>query len=173
MRVLPVQLDGVVTSQRRRALAATGIGVILCVGLWGSTLGRPRINLSGKAGYEEGNWGYDALMANRNQEAVRWLEDAVRCQPKLDVYWYDLGIGYERLGNKKAAQVAYRRAHQLKPDNTDYSEAWERSNWNQTITSHSARAAGSGQNPGSFTCRDPIVESVYCATINRLPSFWV
>ncbi|MGA7461421.1 MAG: rhomboid family intramembrane serine protease [Candidatus Korobacteraceae bacterium] len=117
-----------ITAPDRRTLAATGIAVILCVGLWGSTLGRPRINLSGKAGYQEGTWGYDALMANRNQEAVRWLEDAARYQPKEDIYWYDLGIAYERLDNKKAAQTAYQRAHQLKPDNTDYSKAWERSN---------------------------------------------
>ena len=55
--VLGVLVGFAVIAPDRRALAATGIAVILCVGLWGSTLGRPRINLSGKAGYQEGNMG--------------------------------------------------------------------------------------------------------------------
>jgi membrane associated rhomboid family serine protease len=108
---------------RRRRLIAASIGIILLFGLWGSTLGRPRINLSGKAGYEEGKWGYDALVANRNQEAVRWLSDAAIYQPKLPVYWYDLGIAYQRLGHKTAAEDAYRKAHDLAPNDAKYSEA--------------------------------------------------
>jgi membrane associated rhomboid family serine protease len=106
----------------RRTVIAAGIATILLFGLWGSTLGRPRINLSGKAGYEEGKWGYDALGANRNQEAVRWLRDAVVYQPKLPVYWFDLGIAYQRLGDKAAAQAAYHRAHELAPNEVEYSE---------------------------------------------------
>lgn len=109
----------------RRKLAVASIGAILCFGLWGSTLGRPRINLSRKAGYEEGRWGYDALEQGRNKEAARWLGDAVIYQPKLAVYWFDLGIAHERLGNKTAAQSAYQRAHQLEPDDAKYSEALE------------------------------------------------
>jgi len=107
----------------RRILIAASIGAILLFGLWGSTLGRPRINLSAKAGYEEGQWGYDALVANRDLEAVRWFRDAVMYQPKLPVYWFDLGIAYQRLGNKAAAQAAYQRAHQLEPNEVKYSEA--------------------------------------------------
>jgi len=42
--------------------------------------------------------GYDALVANRNEEAVRWLRDAVKLQPKVSAYWFDLGIAYHRLG---------------------------------------------------------------------------
>ncbi len=106
----------------RRTVIAVGIATLLLFGLWGSTLGRPRINLSGKAGYEEGKWGYDALGANRNQEAVRWLHDAILYQPKLPVYWFDLGIAYQRLGNKAAAQAAYQRAHELAPNDFEYSE---------------------------------------------------
>ncbi len=112
-----------ITLPRRRILTAASIGVILLFGLWGSTLGRPWINLSGKAGYEEGKWGYDALVANRNQEAVRWSGDAVIYQPKLPVYWFNLGIAYQRLGNKTAAQAAYQRAHQLEPNEAKYSAA--------------------------------------------------
>ena len=68
------------------------------------------VNLSGKAGYEEGRWGYDALMAHRNQEAVRWLRDAVVYQPKSATYWYDLGFAYQSLGDMPAAATAYRKA---------------------------------------------------------------
>ena len=113
---------GVVLAQRR-ALIAVSIGVILCFGVWGSTYGRPKVNLSSKEGYEEGRWGYDALAANRDQEAARWLKDAVVYQPKLAVYWYDLGIAYDRLGNKASAHAAYQRAHQLEPTDAEYSAA--------------------------------------------------
>ena len=120
--VFGVLTGAAIVYPHRRTLIVAGIGAILLIGWWGSTLGRPRINLSGKAGYEEGRWGYDALQANRNQEAVRWLRDAVVYQPKLPVYWFDLGIAYQRLGNKAAAQDAYQRAHALAPNKAEYSE---------------------------------------------------
>lgn len=107
----------------RRLQASAAIAALLLFGLWGSTLGRPRINLSGKAGYEEGKWGYEALLAGRSEEAVRWLGDAVRYQPKQGVFWFDLGIAYQRLGNTKEAQASYQRAHQLEPNKVEYSNA--------------------------------------------------
>jgi hypothetical protein len=112
-----------ITAQRRRQLFVAGITAIILFGLWGSTIGRPRINLSGRAGYEEGKWGYDALLAGRNQDAVRWLGDAVIYQPRSAVYWFDLGIAHQRLGDTKAALADYQRAHQLEPDNANYSAA--------------------------------------------------
>jgi len=120
--VLGVLTGAAIIYPRRRTLITAGIGTIILFGLWGSTFGRPGINLSGKAGYEEGQWGYAALQANRNQEAVRWLTDAATYQPKLAVYWLDLGIAYHRLGNRPAAKAAYERAHQLEPGNGEYSE---------------------------------------------------
>jgi membrane associated rhomboid family serine protease len=111
------------TAQRRRGLLAASIVAILLFGLWGSTIGRPRINLSGKAGYEEGKWGYEALVAGHNEEAARWLNDAVTYQPRLAACWFDLGIAYQRLGKAKAAQAAYQRAHQLDPNDAEYSDA--------------------------------------------------
>jgi membrane associated rhomboid family serine protease len=108
---------------RRRPLIVTCIGFILLFGLWASTLGRPRVNLSKTGGYEEGKWGYDALRANRNDESVRWLREAVIYQPKLSVYWFDLGIAYQRLGNIPAAKAAYQKAAQLEPNKPEYSDA--------------------------------------------------
>jgi len=121
--VLGALVGAAVIVPRRRVLTAVGTSAVLLFGLWGSTLGRPRLNLSGKAGYDEGKWGYDALKAGRDKEAARWLGDAVVYQPRLAVYWFDLGIAYQRLGNTKAAQAAYQRAHQLEPNNANYSNA--------------------------------------------------
>ena len=104
----------------RRTPIAVGIGAILLFGLWGSTLGRPRINLSESGGDEEAQWGYDALSADRNEEAAHWLGDAVVYQPKTAVNWFNLGIAQQRLGNNAAASAAYQRAHQLEPDNKEY-----------------------------------------------------
>jgi membrane associated rhomboid family serine protease len=112
-----------VSLPKYRKLAVAGIALIVCFGLWGSTLGRPRVNLSGNAGYEEGQWGYDALVSGHDREAARWLGDAVVYQPQKAVYWYDLGIAYQKLGNKTSAQSAYQRAHQLEPNDANYSAA--------------------------------------------------
>ncbi|HZS28083.1 MAG TPA: rhomboid family intramembrane serine protease [Candidatus Angelobacter sp.] len=99
-----------ITLPEHRTRIAVSITAVLAFGLWAATLGRPLVNMSGTAGYKEGKWGYDALMANHNQEAVRWLRDAARYQPKENAYWYNLGIAYERLGNQPAATAAFARA---------------------------------------------------------------
>ncbi|SRR5437867_3440053 len=44
-----------------------GILGFVLLALCAATLWRPVLNLSGRAGYEEGRWGYDALVANRNR----------------------------------------------------------------------------------------------------------
>jgi membrane associated rhomboid family serine protease len=117
-----------ITLPNRRLPIAATIAAIVLFGLWGSTMGRPTINLSGKVGFEEGKWGYDALLANKNQEAARWLRDAAKLQPKESSYWFDLGIAYHRMGNMPAAMAAYQRAHELDPNNQTYSEAVENKN---------------------------------------------
>jgi TPR repeat protein len=118
--VLGILTGLAITQPDRRAPLAAGIGAILMFGLWGSTLGRPRINLSGKTGYEEGLWGYEALTTHRNQEAVRWFRDAVTYQPKTSAYWYDLGIAYQRLGNRTEALASYLKAAELGEANAQY-----------------------------------------------------
>jgi len=109
------------TTPDRRMLLNSVIAAVVVFGLWGSTLGRPRLNLSGKTGFEEGQWGYAALLANHNEEAVRWLRDATTQQPKSPELWMDLAIAYHRLGNIPAATAAYNEAHKLKPDDPAYS----------------------------------------------------
>jgi membrane associated rhomboid family serine protease len=123
--VLGALVGFAITQPSRRLPIAATIAAIVLFGLWGSTLGRPTINLSGKVGFEEGKWGYDALLANKNQEAARWLRDAAKLQPKESSYWFNLGIAYYRVGNVPAAMAAYQKAHELDPNNQKYSEAVE------------------------------------------------
>jgi membrane associated rhomboid family serine protease len=107
----------------RRILIAGGIVMLVVLGLCGATFGRPFINLSRQGGYEEARWGYDALVANRNQEARRWYRDAVKYQPKVSSFWFNLGIAYQRLDEQAAAASAYQRAYELEPTNPKYAEA--------------------------------------------------
>jgi len=123
--VLGALVGYAITLPNRRSLIAGAIAAITLLGIWGSTFGRPRVNLSATAGYEEGKWGYDALVANRNEEAVRLLGDAVEYQPRVSQFWFDLGIAYHRLGKMPAAMAAFQRAHDLDPSNANYSEALE------------------------------------------------
>lgn len=118
--VLGVLTATAMTMPNRRFLAITAIVGVMAFALWGATMGRPRVNVSGKAGYEEARWGYLALVANRNEEAVRWLRDATTFQPEDAAYWYDLGIAYARQGSLNAAATAFQRAHALEPNNPEY-----------------------------------------------------
>jgi membrane associated rhomboid family serine protease len=120
--VLGILIGFALTRPEQRNIAIAAVVAIVGFGLWGSTLGRPKINLS-DAGYEEGRWGYEALMADHNKDALRWLQDAVQYQPKSSAYWYNLGIARERVGDMTGAQTAYHRAHDLEPANAEYSEA--------------------------------------------------
>ena len=108
--VLGILTGFAIAQPDRRATFAVGIAIILLFGLWTSTLGRPVVNQSATAGYDEAEWGYNALVANQNQEAAKWFRDAVAYQPKIPGYWYNLGIAYQNLDNGPAAAAAYRRA---------------------------------------------------------------
>ncbi len=119
--VLGILTGLAITQPERRAPIAAGIAVILLFGLWGATLGRPRVNLSAKGGFEEAKWGYEALVAHRNQEAIHWFRESVAYQPKLARYWYDLGAAYEANGDGPSAVAAYRKAVDLGEVNAEYS----------------------------------------------------
>ena len=100
-----------VQTNRRSAILA-GIAVIVCFALCASTFWRPVLNAGDGEGYEEGRWGYDALVADQNREAVRWLLDATRYQPKVPEFWHYLGA-QDRLNDKRAAADGFRRAAEL------------------------------------------------------------
>jgi membrane associated rhomboid family serine protease len=109
-----------ITLPQRRVAIATGIGALLIFGFWSTTFGRPVVNFSGRAGYEEARWGYDALVAHRYPEAIRWFGDALKYQPKAAGFWYNLGIAYQGAGNTPTAIPAYRKAADLGDGNAQY-----------------------------------------------------
>jgi len=109
-------------SSQRRIAASAAVALLLAATLSGVTLGRPWINLSKYGGYDEGSLGYDALIANRDEEALRWLRDATRMQPGIAAYWFDMGIAYDRLGRRSEATAAYERARRLEPANAQYQQ---------------------------------------------------
>jgi tetratricopeptide (TPR) repeat protein len=121
--VLGLLMGYAVVFPARRSLIALSIGVLVLLGFCGATFARPFINLSSQGGYEEARWGYDALIANRNEEALRWYRDAVKYQPKVSSFWFNLGIAYQRLNRQPAASSAYQRAYDLEPTNPEYAEA--------------------------------------------------
>jgi membrane associated rhomboid family serine protease len=128
--ILGILTGYALTLPKYRLKISAIIVAIFVFGIWGDTLGRPTINQSTKVGYEEGKWGYDALVASRNDEAVKWFRDAVKFRPKEPTYWFNLGIAYQRIGNLPAAMAAYKRAHELEPSNSDYAKAIEENNSN-------------------------------------------
>lgn len=101
-----------VQPERRTVIGACITSAVL-FGLWAATLGRPVVNLSANASYEECKIGYEAMLANRDQEALRWLQDGVKYRSPLKECWSNLGLVYQRLGNNAAAAAAYRRAADL------------------------------------------------------------
>lgn len=108
--VLGILIGLAIAKPDQRALMTSAVATVLLFGLWGATLGRPKINLSGKGGYEEADWGYQALVAKKNDEALRWWRDAVAYQPKNALFLYDLSIAYRRTGRIPEAIAACKKA---------------------------------------------------------------
>ena len=59
------------------------------------------------------NRGAEALRAERLDEAVVWLEDAVRIDPELVSAWVNLGVVQRRSGRTGEAETSYRRALEI------------------------------------------------------------
>lgn len=113
---------GIAVPQFRLATRAA-LSALIVLGIWGATIGRSIVNISGLAAYDESKLGYDALMRNDNITALRWLKEAAKIDPKSAYTWYDLGIAQARQGDFAAAKSAYQRAHDLEPSNADYAKA--------------------------------------------------
>ncbi len=61
------------------------------------------------------NRGAEALRAERLDEAVLWLEDAVRIDPELASVWVNLGVAQRRSGRTEQAERSYRQALVVDP----------------------------------------------------------
>ena len=109
-------LGYVITARGPHRLASVGATAAAVVAvLIGTTLARPWINVSKHGGEGEARLGYEALEANNNEEALRWLTDAIRMQPKTAGNWLNYGIALSRLHRPADANAAFRRASELDP----------------------------------------------------------
>lgn len=61
------------------------------------------------------NRGAEALRAGLLDDAVTWLEDAVRIDPERASAWVNLGVAQRRSGRAEAAEASYRRALEIDP----------------------------------------------------------
>jgi membrane associated rhomboid family serine protease len=102
-----------ITMPERRAVISAGICTILLFGLWASTQGRPRVNLSAYGSYDECKRGDDAMRAERYNEALPWLEVAAGYRFNQAACLTDLGFTYLQLGKKTQSLAAYRKAAEI------------------------------------------------------------
>jgi membrane associated rhomboid family serine protease len=97
----------------------SGIAIIILFGILGATLGRPLLNHSKYAGYEERKWCYDALKTDQNDKAIWWCRDAAL----FDMDSYDnlinLGIAFNRAGDKTRAKFFFHEARGIDPKRYD------------------------------------------------------
>jgi len=91
--------------------------LIVVLGLLGSTVFWPTVNLVGAA--EEGieQAGLEALDRRDNEYAVKCLEMAVQTRRAPARAWYNLGVAYQRQGRYQPALAAFRHAAAM-PDAT-------------------------------------------------------
>ena len=115
-----------ITDPPKRAVYCTAVAVLTIAVLWGSTIGRPLVNFSDAYAYDQFQLGYRALKDGNAQDAVRYLSDASKRVSTEPVFFYDLGVAYEQLGDTAGANQAFEKAHALKPDDPRYAAAANR-----------------------------------------------
>jgi membrane associated rhomboid family serine protease/TPR repeat protein len=111
--VLGILAGLAITIPDRRALISATISTVVLFGLWGAAWGRPKVNFSQAAGYDECARGYASLESNRDQDAVGWFGEAVRYRSIPAGCWYDFGVARQRTGNHALALTSYRKAAEL------------------------------------------------------------
>lgn len=122
-----ILLGVAIAAGRGKALALTGLAGLVLATFAAATVGRPIMNLSDGAGEDLAYVRYIELVADGDERAAALYERAVRFNNRNPVWWYNLGIAYERLGRTNDATGAFRRAAELEPDSADYREmfgAW-------------------------------------------------
>ncbi len=105
------------SAPRLRPVFAAGVVAMVLAGLWGSTLGRPSVNLSGTLGEDEARLGYEALAAHRDRDGLTWLQEATQLRPDDGPAWNNLAVAYGRLGRNAEAEAAAARARHAKGEN--------------------------------------------------------
>ena len=106
-----------------RGKGLAGLILLIIMGLAGSTVLWPRVNLSADAEAEVEWAGYDALKQNDDADAVKFLERATRMRHAPARAWYNLGIAYSRMGRFDDALAAYEHAAQMPGADSNAQEA--------------------------------------------------
>lgn len=88
---------------------------LLLMGVAGSTILWPRLNVSSYAGLQIEHAGVEALYRADDKKAAELLEQAVRLRHAPAHAWFNLGIAYQRLNRHQDALAAYEHAAVL-PD---------------------------------------------------------
>jgi cytochrome c-type biogenesis protein CcmH/NrfG len=96
-----------------------GLAAVLMLGLAGSTVFWPRVNLTPYAELEVEQAGLDALNRHDVPRAIRWLETSTRMRQAPARAWYNLGIAYQRQHRFDDALAAYEQAVQLPDADSD------------------------------------------------------
>lgn len=109
----------------RRVNAALLSLVIIALGA--AVYARPYINLSAARADALANLGYEAIQADRYEDAVRHYRAAIAAAKDAPdpAWWFNLGLAYHILDDYAAAKDAYARAAELDPSDKDAREAAE------------------------------------------------
>ncbi len=100
-----------------------GLAAVILIGLAGSTVFWPRVNLSADAEAEVELAGYEAVKQNNDVDAVKFLEIATRMRHAPSRAWYNLGIAYTRVGRFDDALTAYEHAARMPDADTNAEQA--------------------------------------------------
>jgi Tfp pilus assembly protein PilF len=63
------------------------------------------------------NRGVEYLLQGKNVDAFRYLHKALDLAPEVPFFWINLGALYRNQGKLEAAEIAYRNALEIEPDN--------------------------------------------------------
>ncbi|HWE01560.1 MAG TPA: rhomboid family intramembrane serine protease [Tepidisphaeraceae bacterium] len=118
-------LGWAITPSPRRVMATAALTALIGATFIAATVARPWVNFSKEGGFAEAGLAYDALIADRNDEALRWSRDATRMQPRNANFWFNMGIACERLNRPVQSADAFKRARDVDPSNAEYQGAWQ------------------------------------------------
>jgi membrane associated rhomboid family serine protease len=115
-------ISGYIIASRgtRRAVSGVVLAGLAVIILVCATVLRPTVNFSKWGNHDEFQLGYDALMAERYDEAARYLRRATAFRYADANCWFDLGLACQQLGSREEADNAFRHALALQPDSQEF-----------------------------------------------------
>jgi len=132
-----------------------GLAAAVMLGLAGSTVFWPWVNLTPYAEAVVEQAGLEALNRNDDSRGLRLLEMATRMRRAPARAWYNLGAVYQNLGRYDDAWAAYQHAAQMPDANSDMQQAAEE------MKDYLAwKKGGSEQEPGRETNTIPRVSNL-------------